>query len=100
MGIELEWFCLFMANVLGTSIFTRFEVETFWWRLTRKWLVLAGLTYLVYRLAGHWALLVILISAVGGFSFHLWWCRKKGIHPIRATPRRKYYDLRGWEWLE
>ena len=27
-----------------------------------------------------------------------WSCH--GIHPFRATPRRKYYERRGWTWQE
>ena len=27
-------------------------------------------------------------------------CRKHGIHPLHATPRRRYYELRRWEWKE
>ena len=29
-----------------------------------------------------------------------WWGRKHSIHPVNATPRRKYYQLRGWDWPE
>jgi hypothetical protein len=33
-----------------------------------------------------------------GIAFHCWWCIKNDIHPLRATPRRRYYELRGWDW--
>ncbi|HKK28426.1 MAG TPA: hypothetical protein VKB18_10115 [Gemmatimonadota bacterium] len=98
MGIELEWFVLLVVHVIGTSVFGRFEAETPWWRLVLKWSVVIALTGLAYRLAGHWALLVVIIPAVGGGTFHVIWCRRNGIHPLRATPRRRYYELRGWSW--
>ena len=98
MGIELELAVLFIAQTLGYGIFDPFEVETPAWRKITKWLVLGLITVVVYRWAGHWALVVPFIGAVIGGTFHFGWCRKNGIHPIRATPRRKYYKLRGWEW--
>ncbi len=100
MGIELEWFSLLILHVLGTSIAGRFEVETPWWRLTLKWGIVILITYVVYRWFGHWAMLAIAVPAVAGTVVHFTWCRKHGIDPWRATPRRKYYDLRGWAWLE
>ncbi|HSR51241.1 MAG TPA: hypothetical protein VLV83_10465 [Acidobacteriota bacterium] len=100
MGIELEWFCLFALHLVGTSLFGVFEVETPWWRLMLKWLLIAGLVYLIYQWAGHWALAAIIIPALAGVTFHFIWCRKHAIHPLRALPRRKYYRLRGWDWVE
>lgn len=100
MGIELEWFSLFALHALGTSIFGVFECETPWWRLTLKWGIVGGLTYLLFGWFGHWALLAILVPGLGGSMFHFIWCRKHGIHPLRATPRRQYYELRGWAWPE
>jgi hypothetical protein len=35
-----------------------------------------------------------------GLVVHLVWCRKNGIDPLRATPRRRYYEMRGWDWPE
>ena len=100
MGIELEWFSLLVLHVLGTSVFGPFEVGTPWWRLTLKWGIVIGVTYLVYQLSGHWALLVIATPAIAGTTVHFTWCRKHGIDPWKATPRRKYYELRGWAWSE
>lgn len=100
MGIELEWFSLLIVHVLGSSIFGRFEVETPWWRLTLKWGIVILITYLVYRWIGHWAMLVIVLLGLAGTIVHFTWCRKKGIDPWQATPRRKYYELRGWAWVE
>jgi hypothetical protein len=47
---------------------------------------------------GHWALLVPALGAAVGVSAHFAWCRRHGIDPVRATPRRRYYELRGWTW--
>ena len=100
MGIELELAVLLGLNVLGTSIFGPFEVETPWWRLALKWFIVIGLTVAAYRWIGHWALLVALLPAVGGTTFHFVWCSRNGIDPLHATPRRRYYELRGWPWPE
>ena len=73
MGIELELAVLLAIAVLGPSILARFEAETPAWRKV-------GLGVL-------------------GLSPHFWWCRRHGIHPLYATPRRRYYELRGgWSW--
>ena len=100
MGFELELIVLLVIQTLGMSIFAIFEVETPAWRGILKWFIVIGGTIGLYYLVGHWSLLFPLAGAVAGGTFHFVWCRKNGIHPIRATPRRKYYALRGWEWLE
>jgi len=41
----------------------------------------------------------ILVMGVGAIV-HVTWCRKHQIHSVHATPRRKYYKLRGWPWPE
>src|SRR6266536_9694 len=98
MGIELELTVLLVLTILGSSLFAVFEVETPGWRKAVKWGLLAGLTLGWYRAAGHTALILPVGIALAGSVFHLWWCRRHGIHPLRATPRRKYYQLRGWTW--
>lgn len=100
MGIELELGTLFALNVLGTSVFGVFEMETPWWRFVLKWTLVAVATVLVFRWAGHWALLMAVAPAALGLVVHFMWCRKHQIHPLRATPRRRYYQLRGWDWPE
>ncbi len=100
MGIELEWFSLLVMHILGTSIFGVFEVETPWWRLALKWTMVAALMFGLYQWVGHWALLGVAVPGVAGTTVHFTWCRKNGIHPFRAIPRRRYYELRGWEWVE
>ena len=98
MGIELELVVLLAVAIVGPAIFAVFELETAWWRKVLKWTLLSLLTLALYRLVGHWALVLPLGAGLAGLSFHFWWCRKQGIHPLRATPRQRYYQLRGWEW--
>jgi hypothetical protein len=101
MNMSFEVLALFILHTLGVAVFGKFEAETAWWRLTLKWIVLFTLTYGLYSFFGHAiALSVVLLLAPVGLAFHFWWCRKNKIHPIHATPRRKYYELRGWKWPE
>ena len=98
MGIELELAVLLAFSVLGQSTFARFEIETSAIRKIVKWFTMAGLTLVLYRFTGHWALLLPVAMGIAGTTFHFVWCRRNGIDPIRATPARKYYELRGWKW--
>jgi hypothetical protein len=98
MGINLELSVLLAISVIGQSIFARFEIETPAWRKIVKWLVVIGVTLGIYQLASHWALLFPLAMAIVGTTFHFIWCRRNGIDPVRATPARKFYQLRGWQW--
>jgi hypothetical protein len=59
-----------------------------------------GLTLILTRVFGHRALLLPVLGGVAGVAAHFVWCRRHGIDPLRATPRRKYYELRGWTWPE
>lgn len=61
---------------------------------------MSGVTLLLARIVGHWAAVVPLGLGAIGAGFHFWWCRKNGIDPITAMPRRRYYELRGWRWPE
>ncbi len=98
MGIELELAFLLVLQLVGTEIFAPFEVETPPWKKILKWVVLAGLTLGFYRLIGHWSILIPAVLALAGATFHLFWCKKNGIDPLTASPRRRYYELRGWPW--
>ena len=98
MGIELELLVLFLMQTVGMSVFMAFEVETPALRLILRWLLLLGLTLGLYAWVGHWSLLVPVLGGGAGVRAHLWWCREHGIHPVRATPRRRLYELRGWSW--
>ena len=96
MGIELELGVLLFVSVVGKTMLARFEIETHRGRLLLKWLIIVGLTLGLYRFFGHGSLIVPLVALGIGSTFHWWWCRKHGIHPIHATPRERYYELRGW----
>ncbi len=102
MGIELELGVLLALSVVGKTLFARFELETHRGRLLLKWVIVVVATLLLYRAAGHWALLAPIVAGGGGMIFHVVWCARHGIHPLHATPRDKYYALRGWtrgtEW--
>ena len=100
MGVELELYVLLALLTLGTSVFAVFEVETPRWRKVLKWFLLSGGTVGLYYAAGHVALVLPIGGVAIGTVFHFWWCRTHGIHPIYATPRRKYYELRKWRWPE
>jgi hypothetical protein len=100
VGIELELGSLLAFAIVGQSSFARFEIETPAARKIVKWSLLSGLTLGLYRLVGHWALLFPITMAVAGTTFHMIWCRRNGIDPLQATPRRRYYELRGWNWPE
>jgi hypothetical protein len=96
--MELELAVLLALVVVGNSVFGVFEQETAAWRRLLKWgIVIAG-TLALHRSVGHSAVLLPVGLGVAGLSFHFWWCRRHGIHPLRATPRKRYYELRGWAW--
>ncbi len=100
MGIELELSILLILQTLGMSIFSRFEVETPLWRRLLKWSFLIFGTLALYYPFGHWALLLPGTMVIAGSLAHVYVCRREGIHPLYATPRRKYYEFRGWSWPE
>ena len=100
MGIELELAVLLAIAILGPSVFAVFEVETPAWRKVLKWVAVSVLTLAPYRVLGHFALILPLGLAALGATIHFVWCQRNGIHPLRATPRRKYYEKRGWAWIE
>lgn len=96
-----EFLALFIFHTLGVSVFGKFEGETAWWKKALKWIVLLAIIYALYTFFGHGiTLTTILILAIVGVVFHFWWCKRNQIHPLNATPRRKYYELRKWEWHE
>lgn len=100
MGIAFELSVLLSIAILGQSIFAVFEIETPPARKILKWAIVAGITLGLSRFLGHWAVLVPILGGVAGVVGHTIWCRRHGIDPLRATPRRKYYELRGWTWQE
>jgi hypothetical protein len=97
---SIELGALLVFQLLGTTIFGKFEVETSVPRRLCKWLILSATTIALSLWIGHWALLFPLAVLILGMSVHLVYCRKNNIDPINATPRRRYYELRGWQWVE
>lgn len=92
---------LFIFLSLGIAVFGKFQMDAPWWQLFIKWMAILGVSYLLFINFGEtvtYVVFVILISI--SFIIHFAWCRKNGIHPLKATPRKKYYQLRGWEWKE
>ena len=96
MGIELELIILFILQTLGTAIFDRFEIELPIIKKILRWFITLGITLVLYYYLAHWALVFPLVFALFGLYIHFSWCKKHQIHPIKATPRKKYYELRGW----
>ncbi|MEM1247994.1 MAG: hypothetical protein AAGA81_25130 [Acidobacteriota bacterium] len=100
--MELPLAALLLLSVVGKTTFVRFEIETSRARLLLKWLIVVGLTLGLHRVVGNASVAVPLLSGGAGALFHVIWCRRHGIHPIDATPRDRYYELRGWtkgnEW--
>ena len=100
MSLAPELAVLLAIAILGGAGFAVFEVETPWWRKALKWTLVTTVTLVLAAAVGHWALLFPIIAGIAGVTFHIWWCRKHGIDPVHATPRRRYYELRGWAWRE
>src|SRR5262245_18522066 len=100
MGVELELGVLLALAIVGQSTFARFEIETPAWRKILKWSMMAALSLGLSRVIVHWALLIPATMGIAGSIVHVVWCRLNGIDPLRATPRRRYYELRGWQWVD
>lgn len=97
-GIELELFVVALFVILGADVFAPFEVETAAWKKITKWSVFLALVLGLYPVLGHGVLIVTSGLGAAGMWVHWRWCRQHGIDPLRATPRRRYYELRGWRW--
>lgn len=100
MGLELELIVLLIIQLTGSTVFAAFELETPIWRKLFKWAAMDGLTISLFFFVCHWALVFPLFMVVTGTIVHLRFCRKHHIDPLKATPRKKYYQLRGWKWQE
>ena len=100
MGIEFELAVLLAVAVVGQATFAVFEIETPAWRKILKWALVIGVTLALRRVAGHWALALPIAGGIAGVLGHTVWCRRHGIDPLRGTPRRRYYELRGWAWRD
>jgi hypothetical protein len=92
---------LFVIHLVGISVFKKFAAETAWWRMVLKWLVVGGIMYMLFTLYGIVTAIIFISSiSVVGLVLHFVWCARHAIHPIKATPRKRYYELRGWTWTE
>lgn len=99
--MEKIYLAMFIFHTIGVAIFGKFESESPWWRSIVKWGIIFAGVYAFASAFGETATLWLIAGLfVFGFTFHVVWCRLNGIHPFKATPRRKYYSLRGWSWHE
>lgn len=99
--MDKVYLALFAFHTIGIAIFGRFELESPWWRHTMKWTLILGIVYWVATaFSVSAALWTILGLAIAGIVFHVAWCKRNGIHPLKATPRKKYWNIRGWNWDE
>jgi hypothetical protein len=100
IGIELELMTLLIMQTVFISAFAKFEIETPLLKKLLKWFFIDAITIGLYFWINHWAILLPIIGLILGTIYHFYWCRKNGIHPFRATPKKKYYALRKWKWEE
>jgi len=98
MGIELELAVLLVIRTLGNFIFGRFEFEAPLREKLIKWIIVDGGTVALYYVIGHWALAFRLGLFIAATTAHFIACRREGFDPVYATPRKKYYDFKGWDW--
>lgn len=97
--MELELITLYGLHHLGIAIFGKFELESPWWRWMLKWIIIMTVITLLYVYFGRAGALGFILTAFPlSLLVHFTWCKRHGIHPLNATPRRKYYELRGWAW--
>ncbi len=100
MGLELELFILLVIQAIGSSFFAKFEIETPAFKKIFKWLMIDAVTIASYFWIGHSAIIFPIVIVTMGTIVHFRICKKNGIDPLKATPRKKYYQLRGWKWEE
>ncbi len=100
IGIELELITLLVIQTTFISTFAKFEIETPLVKKLVKWFFIDALTIGLYFLVGHWSILFPILGLVPGTIYHFNWCKKNGIHPLKSTPKKKYYELRKWKWEE
>lgn len=89
---------LLAIQILGPTFFMRFATEVPPISMLAKWVTIHGLTIGLYFAFGAWCLLVPVTILALGIGLHTVVCIKWGIHPLRATPRKTYYERRGWVW--
>jgi len=89
---------LLVIQLIATNLFSRFEVETPALKRIGKWVMINGIAVALYYWINEWALIFPIVALIPGTIYHFRWCKKNGIDPLKATPRKKYYSLRGWKW--
>ncbi len=85
-------------QIAGPTFFYRFATEVSPWATLAKWGTMHALTIGLFFAVGVWCLLVPGIMLGLGVGVHVYVCRRYKIHPLHATPRKAYYELRGWVW--
>lgn len=100
MSLEMVLLILLVSQMIGMSVFAAFETEASIPARLSKWIFINGGTIGLYYAVGGWSLLLPGFMLVLGLTVHFIICRKYGFHPIYATPRRRYYEFRGWAWPE
>lgn len=88
------------VQMLGLTIFTPFAVDMPIWRKLLKWSLVNGVTIGLFFVVGVWSAALPLAMVAVGSIVHFTVCRKWGIHPIYATPRREFYQHMGWTWRD
>ena len=99
-GIELELVVLLIIQTAGMSAFAKFEIETPLIKKLTKWFIVDGITAGLYFAVGHLAILFPILGLIPVTIYHFNWCKKNSIHPFKATPKKKYYELKKWKWEE
>lgn len=99
-GLVYVLIALILIQTTFISAFARFEIETPLLKKLSKWFIIDFITIGLYYLIGHWAVLFPILGILPGTIYHFIWCKKNGIDPLKATPRKKYYELRKWKWEE
>ncbi|HCN84865.1 MAG TPA: hypothetical protein DIT07_14795 [Sphingobacteriaceae bacterium] len=97
--METVLIVLLFLQTFCNTVFGRFEAETPF-RMFRKWVVIDCLIIGLYYYISLWTLGVLFVLLIAGLGLHFYVCRKYGFDPIKATPRKKYYEFRKWEWPE
>jgi len=101
MTMEKILLTLLICQTLGFAVFGKFESEAPWWRSPLKWSAIIGVVWTVNVYFGETVTFIFLgVLYAIAMIIHIAWCRSHGIHPVNATPRKKYYELRGWTWRE
>lgn len=98
--MQSELILLIIIQTIFISAFAKFEIETPLSKKLIKWFIIDAITISLYFALKHWAMLFPILALIPGTIYHFNWCKKNGIHPLNATPRKKYYELRKWNWTE